>query len=123
MGEQRVVVEGDLSVEREQTPVRSRDERVDLDQGGVGVEKGLVKAGQELYGRIDLLWLQAEFERDLPGLERLKPHARIDVLLQNCVRLLFRNLLDFHAACSPPHEYWFTLRALHQHAQLQHFIV
>ena len=45
MAEERVVVESDLGVEREETSVGRGDEGIDLDQRSVGFEKRLVEAG------------------------------------------------------------------------------
>ena len=44
MAEQRVVVEVDLGVEREQLAVLGRDEGIDLDQRGVRLDESLVEA-------------------------------------------------------------------------------
>ena len=47
MAEERVVVEGDLGVERKELVVFGGDEGIDLDQRGVGVDEGLVEALKE----------------------------------------------------------------------------
>jgi len=44
MAEERVVVEGDLGVQREELVVLGGDERIDLHQRGVGFDKRLVEA-------------------------------------------------------------------------------
>ena len=51
MAEERVVVEGDLGVEREKLVVLGRDEGIDLDQRGVGIDERLVEALEESHRR------------------------------------------------------------------------
>ena len=55
MPEQRVIVEIDLRIEREQPPIGRRNKRIDLHQRSIGVEERLIQAGQELHRMIDLL--------------------------------------------------------------------
>src|SRR5258706_14467299 len=106
MAEQRVVVEGKLGVEREKAAIGSGDERIDLEQGSVGVEKRLVEVGQKLHREVDLLGIESKPESHLARLKRLQPHAGIDVLFQNSVGILRSDLLDIHSAGGRGHEHW-----------------
>ena len=119
MAEQRVVVEVDLGVEREQPPVGRRDKRIDLEQRSVRIEERLVEAGQKLHRGIDLLRAQPQLERDLARLKRLEAHARIDVLLQNRIRIFRRDLLNLHPARRRRHEHRLALGAVHQNSQVE----
>ena len=47
MAEQRVVVEADLGVEAEELAVLGDDQRIDLEQAHVALDKGLVEIGDE----------------------------------------------------------------------------
>ena len=47
VAEERVVVEVDLAVEREELVVLGGDEGIDLEQRGVGLDEGLVEAWHE----------------------------------------------------------------------------
>src|ERR1035437_1708656 len=97
MAEERVIVKGQLGVEREQPSVRTTDEGIDLHQRSVRFQERAIKTGQKLDRRTDLRRLQAQRKRDLARLERLQAHARIDVLLQNLFGCLGGDLLDLHA--------------------------
>ena len=99
MAEERVVVEIELGVEREQPTVGARDERIDFDQRSIGLEKGTVQASKELDGRVDLLRLEAKREGNFARLKWLQTHARINVLLENLLRRVGGDLLNIHAAC------------------------
>ena len=119
VAEQRVVVEIDLGIEREQAAIGGGDERIDLHQRSVGVLESLVQAGHELHGLIDLLRLQAELERHLARLKCFQAHARIDVFLEMACGILRGDLLDFHAARGRRHKHRLAFRAIDHDAQIK----
>ena len=70
VAEERVVVEVHLRVEREQVAVFGDDQRIDLEQRGVGGDERLVERGHQLRRLADLRPLEPERERQLARLER-----------------------------------------------------
>src|SRR6201981_1141958 len=69
MTKQRVVVEIDFRIEREEAPIGGREERIDFEQRTVGAFEDFVEAGHELHGLIYELRLQAKLESKLARLE------------------------------------------------------
>src|SRR5260370_35879934 len=98
MTEQRVIVKRQLGVESEQPPVRATNERIDLHQRSVRFQERAIKTGQELHRRTDLRRLQPQRKRKLARLERLQPHAWIDVLLTSRFEPFVGELLKIHIA-------------------------
>ena len=66
-----------------------------------------------------MLRLQAELERDFPRLKGLEAHARIDVLLQNGIRIFGGDLLDVHSPRGRCHEHRFAFGPVHQNAKVK----
>ena len=93
--------------------------RIDLKQRGVGLLIGLVERHHELHRRRDELRLQPQLEGDLARLEGLEADRRIDVLLDDRLRVLGRNLFDLHPAGLRGHEDRTRDRAVQQNAQIQ----
>src|SRR5688572_26244698 len=77
---ERVVVEVQLAVEREQLPLLRDDERVDLDQRGVPFDEQPVEPAQERVEALALRGVEREGTRDLADLIRLEPDERVDEL-------------------------------------------
>src|SRR5919112_5206882 len=69
VSEHRVVVEGHLRVEREEAAVLRQEERVYLDERGVGLLVRAVERLHELRRLVDELRREAEAERELARLE------------------------------------------------------
>ena len=63
--------------------------------------------------------LQSEFESNLTSLKSFQPHARVNVLLQDSLRILGRHLFNLHATGRRGHEYRLTLRAIHKNAKIK----
>src|SRR4051812_22692042 len=82
MPEERVVVEVDLGIEREDATIAGSDQRIDFDERSVGLDVSLVKSEQDLDGVSGFLRAESEPERDFVGLKRLKSDTGIDVLLE-----------------------------------------
>ena len=101
---ERVVVEVHLRVERQQVAVGGHDQRVDLDHRRVGALERLVEREHQLGGLAGLRGVQAQRKRQLASLERHQAGARADVLLEDAVRRLRRDLFDVHAAVGAGHE-------------------
>ena len=72
---QRVVVEGDLGVEREDFAVFRQNERVDFGKRAVDRVVCLCQRGHGGCRRVDARRRNADAERQLAGLERLQPEA------------------------------------------------
>ncbi len=119
VAEERVVVEVDLGVERDQAVVLGRDQRIDFHQRSVGVEIRLVQCGEQRDRLVHQLRLEAEGEGNLARLERNQPDARLDVLLDDRVRSLGGDLLDLHAAGLRCHDQQLGLLAVEQHAEVE----
>ena len=95
---ERVVVEGDLGVERQQVAALGQDQRVDLDHRGVGLDERLVDGVEQLHQLVRRSGAQPHAERQLARLERHDAGAGVDVLAQDLLRLLRGHFLDVHAA-------------------------
>src|ERR1035441_9819467 len=87
MTEERVIVKGQLGIEREQAAIRATDERIDFYERSIRFQERAVKAGQELHCGIDLLRFQPQRKRDLARLKWLEAHAGIDILLPNIFQI------------------------------------
>ena len=102
MAEQRVVVDRQLGVERQQIACRiaraGHDQRIDLDQRRVEFDKGPIQRADKLDHRRDLPTRQAERKGEPAGMERRQPGGRIDREAYDLFRRMRRQLLDFHAA-------------------------
>src|SRR5690606_39663438 len=79
LAEQRVVLDVDLRVERDEVPVAGDDQRVDLDEARVALDEELHELRQELMQLLLLVWIEPEPEADPPGLIRLKAGRRMKV--------------------------------------------
>src|SRR6202008_3665453 len=71
MAEERVVVEIDLGVKREQPTVRGCDKGIDLKQWSVRCFESLKEAGHELHGLIDQRRLDSKLKCQFARLESL----------------------------------------------------
>ena len=86
MAEERVVVEADLGVERQQVAGRRHHQRVDLRERAIALDE---RAGERLEERdrlADLLLRQPQAEGDAPRLEPREPDDRIEGLAQDLLR-------------------------------------
>ncbi len=119
MAIERVVVEVHLGVERQETAVIGHDERIDLDEGGVGCLERVVDGVHELGGLRDLGALEAERERELARLKRSKTGARVNVFLEDALGRLVRDFLDVDAAVLAGHQHWLLGRAVENNAQIE----
>ena len=115
----RVVVEVHLRVERQQVAFAGHDERVDLDQRRIGGLEGLVDRRHQLHGLAHGGPFEAQLERQLLRLERLEAGRRVDVLLEDELGRLFRDLLDLHAAGRAGHHDGPLGRAVDDEAEVQ----
>ena len=119
MAEERIVIERQFGVEREQPAIGGSNKRIDLDERSVSVEERLIKIGKKLHGGIDLLRIKPECKSHLARLKRFQTHARIDVLLQNGIGSLRSHLFDIHSAGGRCHEHGLASGAVHQNSQIQ----
>jgi hypothetical protein len=80
MAKERVVVDGELGVERLHLASGRDDQRVDLAEHRVGPDEGVIEAAHEADHLLLLVWIaDACCEAEPAGLERLEPDERIDV--------------------------------------------
>ncbi len=97
LAEQRVVVEPDLAVERNQVAVVGDHEGIDLGLQGVLVTEQPVEPLQDLDEGAHPV-LEPDRHRELAALEVEQSGRRIDDLLVDLLRVLGGDLLDVHAA-------------------------
>ena len=95
---QRVVVEAHFGVEREEITALGEDQRIDLDHRGVGLDERLVDGVEELGQLAGRCPAQPHTERELAALEGDDAGSGVDVLAENLLRFLRRDLFDVHAA-------------------------
>ena len=76
VAEEGVVVERHLRVEREQVAFFGHDQRIDLDERGVGFNEGVPHGGHQLPGLRDLRALQTERKGELARLEVAQARRR-----------------------------------------------
>ena len=99
--EQRVVVDGDLGVERDHPTVVELHERVHLHQGGVALPQQLVHPPQHVGGTLPRLGRQRADQ--LAHVEGPQTQHRVDVHAPQRLRARARELLDVHAALGGHH--------------------
>ncbi len=116
---QRVVIQGDLGVERVDLAVRGEDERIDFGQRGIGRHIRLGERGHGRRGRIHAGRRDADAECQLARLERRQAGRRVEGLLQNRLRRPGGDFLDLHAARRRGHEDRLALDAVEHDAQVQ----
>ncbi len=78
MAEQAVIIDCELSVERDHTTVAGDDQRIDLGERRVGLVERTIKSLQHLPGLLESLFRNADLARDGVGLAIGKPLHRID---------------------------------------------
>ena len=105
MSEEGVVVERHLRVEGEQVAFLGDDQRIDLDERGVGFDKGLPHRVHQLPRLRNLGPVETERERELARLEPAQADAGIDELFEDAIRCFFGNLLDLHATVGARHHH------------------
>ena len=104
MPEQRVVVERHLAVERQHVAGRRDHEGVDLHQGGVAVPVDGAGGLHHPHGPGHRRPRQAQAVRQAPSLKRGQTDAEVDLLAQDELRRVGRNLLYLHAAGRARHD-------------------
>src|SRR5690606_31178835 len=104
LAKQRVLLDVDLRVERDDVPVACHDQRVDLEEARVALGEELYEARQYLVELLLLARIETEAEADPPGLVRLKARRGVKVHGEDLFRRLCRDLLDVHAAGGRRHD-------------------
>ncbi len=98
VSEERVVVEVDLAVERHEAAIAGDDQRIDLGQGGIGVDVGLVQAERDGAEGLPVLTAEVDGQRDVADVVVAQPDQRVDVLAHDRLWIGARDLLDLDAA-------------------------
>ena len=109
MAEERVVVEVDLRVERDDAVVAGHDERVHLEERAVALVEALVESLEELARLRHERRGHADAPRDLVGVLVGEAGEGIDRALVDLLGSLRGDFLDVHAALARCHQH----RALH----------
>ena len=105
MAEERVVVDGELRVERLHLALGRDDQRVDLAEHRVEVDERPVELLDDRHHLLLLGRVVDPGREDEPArLPRLEALERVDVQAREGVRALLRDLLDVHAALRREHE-------------------
>ena len=113
MPEERVVVDGELRVERLHLAVRRHDQRVDLAEHRVRGDEAVGRASRSpstlgLLARV----VDPRLIDEAPPLERLVAHERVDVEPRDRAGVAGRDLLDLDAALRREHEERLLLAAV-----------
>jgi hypothetical protein len=116
---ERAVVHVHLGVERDHPTVGGGHQRIDLEQRGVGLAVGVGQCVHELGPRLESVALEAEAEGQLAAQVGVESHIGIEVGLENGVRVLGRDLLDFHAAELRRHHDREAFGAVEHHAEVE----
>ena len=117
VAEQRVVVDRDLRVERDDRAVVELHERVHLDEGRVALLQQLVQAPQHV-GR-SLARVDRQRADELAHVERPQPEHRVDVHPAQRLGTGASELLDVHAALGGHHREVVAGRAVEQHRRVE----
>jgi hypothetical protein len=96
--EQRVRIDVDLGVEREQGCLPRHDQRVDLDEAQVLLDVEAIERRGERLELSDDRALELETEGEVAHLIPLQSRRRVDVDAQNLLGGRGRDLLDLHAS-------------------------
>ena len=103
MAHQRVGIDADLGIERDQIAFLGDDQRIDLDQAGVVVDVQLVQRLEDGGELRDLVAGQLQAERQIAGLIGLEAHSRMNRFTEDLLGVMSRDFFDVHAAGSRGH--------------------
>ena len=117
--EQRVVVEAQLGVERQNTPVPGDDERIDLGERGVAIEVRAEEVLDQRHGGLELIAGEAEAERERARLERLEPERRIGPFPDDLLGMCLGHFLDVHPTRARRHDDVLRASAIEGDRQIQ----
>ena len=117
--EQRVVLDVDLRVERDEVAVARDDQRVDLDQARILFQVQAVQRLRDARELLDLLACEPEAERQHAALRRLQPCGRVHVHADDLLRRVRGDFLDVHAARGGGDERHLALIPIQHQAQVQ----
>src|SRR5262249_18048741 len=100
-------------------PIRRRDERIDLTQRRVSINKSSVQPRHEAHSFVDLLRLESQAESQLARMECLEADGGIDVLHQDGPWVFGRNFFNLHSARCRSHKHWTRRRPIHHNTQVK----
>ncbi len=114
-----VAVDVDLGIQAVQVAVFLDHQRVDFQQRQVVVGKQFAQAYEDVGELLDLVAFQAQLERQLTALVRLRADQRVDGGFQNFLGSFFRDFLDLDTTFGGCHEHDATGRTINYSAQVQ----
>src|SRR5512135_307120 len=119
VAEQRVVVEIELAVERQDVARLGDDQGVDFGERGVLIEEELHEALEEGFALLGRLAGQAQGLADLAGLEARESEADVDRLAVDLLGRLAGDGLDLDAPLGRGHQHGTLEVAVDRHAEVQ----
>src|SRR5271170_2970421 len=119
MAIERVVVEINLRVERNQLAIARDDQRIDFDHRRICFEERAIERLQERQRYIYQLAGQPQTEGELASVVRLETRLGTNHFFQNCGRLFLRHFLDFHAPRGAGHNERRSRGTIEQNAEIQ----
>ena len=119
MPEHRIAIKIDLAIQRRQLAILGRDEGIDLQQRAVRLDKGAVQPSHKRDRLVDLRAFESQLERQLASLERLQTNYRLDIFLEDCVRILRRDFFNFHPARFRSHKHHLRRLAIHHDTEIK----
>ncbi len=119
MTEERVVIKRHLAVERDDFVLGGHHQRVDLQHVGVGLDEALGERLRGFHERGNLRRSQTDLEAEATSLPSTQAEMRIEVRLEDLLRMGVGDLLDIHAAFAADDQHRCRRRAVEQDGEVQ----
>src|SRR5690606_24885715 len=116
---QGIGVDIDLGVEAVQIAIGLDDQRIDLEQGQVVILEQLAEADKNVDELLDLRAFKPQPEGQVTALVGHRADQRIDGRLENLLRSLLGDLLDFDTTLGGCHEYDTAAGTIDHGAEIQ----
>src|ERR1700720_602749 len=98
MAVERVVVEGDLRIERDQAAIAGNDARINFHERGVCFHKRAIERPKKRYRCVHDFRRESESEGEFASLKRQQSGCGMNYLAQNRFRIVLRDFFYFHSA-------------------------
>src|SRR5215203_914123 len=119
VAEQRVVIEGDLRVERQPFAFAGENQRIDLGERSVFGDIGLEQRLRDRRETIDLLGGNTELEAKLAGLVRMKAEIGIGIDADDLFGAVGSDLFDIDATLGACHDQNLTVGAIENDPEIE----